>query len=138
MIFKRGVRYPERIINSTKSSTSLMFAGTASGTVLPLYVVYKAENLWSTWTEGGPKGCRFNRSKSGWFDHICFNDWFHTVALPYCSRLEGKKVLIGDNLSSHFNYDILKACELNNIAFICLPAKQRIFSSRSTWHSLDR
>ncbi|KAK3774888.1 hypothetical protein RRG08_007247 [Elysia crispata] len=122
MIFKRGVRYPERIINSTKSSTSLMLVGTASGTVLPLYVVYKAENLWSTWTGGGPKGCRFNRSKSGWFDHICFNDWFHTVALPYCSRLEGKKVLIGDNLSSHFNYDILKARERNNIAFICLPA----------------
>ena len=122
MIFKRGVRYPERIMNSSKSSTSLMFAGTASGVLLPVYVVYKAENLWSTWTEKGPAKCRYNRSKSGWFDHICFDDWFRSIVLPYCCRLEGKKVMIGDNLSSHFSHDILKECENNNIAFVCLPA----------------
>ena len=121
MIFKRGARYPERILNTSKSSTSLMLAGTASGEVLPLYVVYKSEHMWSTWRQGGPRGIRFNRSKSGWFDHICFIDWFRTVALPYCTGLPGKKVLIGDNLSSHFSDDILKACTENNIAFVCLP-----------------
>lgn len=49
-------------------------------------------------------------------------DWFQTVALPYCQRLTGKVVLIGDNLSSHFNYDIFKECERRNISFVCLPA----------------
>lgn len=120
MIFKRGVRYPERIMDSTKSSTSLMLAGTATGSILPVYVVYKSENLWSTWVEGGPPKARFNRSKSGWFDHICFVDWFRTVALPYCNRLEGRKVLIGDNLSSHFSNEVLFECQKNNISFICL------------------
>ena len=122
MICKRGVRYPERIMNSSKSSTSLMLAGTAAGQVLPLYVVYKAEHLWSTWTEGGPDKCRFNISNSGWFDHICFYDWFESVALPYCKHLTGKVVMIGDNLSSHFNNNILKECERHNISFVCLPA----------------
>lgn len=42
LIFKRGVRYPERILNSTESSTSLLLAGTATGQTLLLYVVYKA------------------------------------------------------------------------------------------------
>ena len=115
MIFKRGARYPERILNSTKTSTSIILAGH----VLPLYVVYKSER--DTWRQGGPKGIRFNISKSGWFDHICFRDWFHTVALPYCRRLPGKKVLIGDNLSSHFSIEILTTCRDNNIAFVCLP-----------------
>ena len=54
---KRGMKYPERIINSTKSATSLMFCGSASGEILPPYVVYKAEALWSTWTENAPPRC---------------------------------------------------------------------------------
>ena len=45
MIFKPGARYPERILNGTKASESLMLAGTASGEVLPVYVVYKSDHL---------------------------------------------------------------------------------------------
>ncbi|KAJ8967558.1 hypothetical protein NQ314_002875 [Rhamnusium bicolor] len=48
VICKRGCKYPERVLNSTKSSTSVMFCGNAAGEVLPPYIVYKAENLWST------------------------------------------------------------------------------------------
>lgn len=55
-------------------------------------------------------------------NHICFNNWFRSVALPYCTHLEGKIVLISENLSSHFNYDILKECEHHNISFVCLLA----------------
>ena len=123
LIFKRGARYPERIINGTKASTSLMLAGTAAGHVLLVYVVYKSDNLWSTWTEGGPPRARYNRTKSGWFESVTFFDWFKTIALPYCTRLEAgsKKVLIGDNLSSHFSNEVLDLCEKNNINFICMP-----------------
>lgn len=45
-----------------------MFSGTASGVVLPIYFVYKADHLYDSWTLDGPKGTRYNRSKSGWFD----------------------------------------------------------------------
>ena len=120
-IFKRGARYPERVMNSTKSATSIMFAGSASGELLVPYVVYKAESMWETWREGGPPGCRYNRSKSGWFDAICFNDWFQTVIVPWARKRDGKKVIIGDNLSSHFTSSVLETCETLNIAFVCLP-----------------
>ena len=33
----------------------------------------------STWTEGGPAKVRYNRTKSGWFDSVTFEDWFFTV-----------------------------------------------------------
>ena len=59
------MKYPERVKDSTKTAISVMFCGNAAGQVLPCYVVYKAENLWSTWTEGGPKRTRYNRSSSG-------------------------------------------------------------------------
>ena len=120
-IFKRGCRYPERLINTTKSSISIMYAGTAAGHLLPPYVVYKAEHLWDTWTVGGPAGTRFNRSRSGWFDLVCFEDWFLTVVVPYVRHIDGVKVLIGDNLSSHFSKKVLQECDRYNIKFVCLP-----------------
>ena len=120
-IVKRGEKYPERIMDTTKSAVSLMFCGNAEGTLLPPYVVYKSEHLWSTWCEGGPSGTRYNRSKSGWFDTTCFEDWFFTILVPALSKKAGKKILIGDNLSSHINAKVLTACREHNIAFVALP-----------------
>lgn len=45
-----------------------MFSATADGVSLPTYVVYKAENLYTQQIEGGPRGSRYNRTTSGWFD----------------------------------------------------------------------
>lgn len=121
IIVRRGTKYPERVMNSTKSSISVMFAGTASGHLLPPYVVYKAVHLYDTWTEGGPPGTKFNRSLSGWFEACSFDDWFHNIILPYAREKEDKIVLIGDNLSSHISPAVIETCEKNNISFTLLP-----------------
>lgn len=121
-LFKRGVKYPERIRDFSKSATSIMFCGNAMGEMLPAYVVYKSENLWTTWMEGGPARTRYGRTKSGWFDACAFGDWFSTIFLPAAKKLPGCKVLIGDNLSSHFTEFVLTECEQYNIKFCCLPA----------------
>ena len=42
------------VLNATKSSTSVMFAGTADDHMLPPHIVYKSENMWDTWTFDGP------------------------------------------------------------------------------------
>src|SRR5258705_4314148 len=97
-----------------------------------LYVVYKAEKLWGTWTMGGPRGEPFctclgcsagtwyNRSHHGWCDSGIFQDWYLSCFLPHEKRLGRPTVLLGDNLSSHFTYDVLKSCEENNMRFVCL------------------
>jgi len=99
-----------------------MYAGSADGTQLPAYVVYKAVNMHDLWTIGGPKGARYNRTPSGWFDMATFTDWFKKIALPYFRKLEGKKVLIGDNLSSHLSVSVIEECEKHEICFVFLPA----------------
>ena len=106
-------------MNTTNGSISVMFSATADGELLPPYV--RAQHLMNTWTEGGPKGARYNRSKSGWFDTVTSNDVFVTVVLPWAERRTGRSVLIGDNLSHHSNDEVLKECTANDIAFICLP-----------------
>ena len=65
--------------------------------------------------------CRYNRSKSGWFDSVCFADWFKTVVVPYFKNKTGKKIMIGDNLSSHFSHEVLELCKKHKIVFMCLP-----------------
>ena len=47
-IFRRGTKHAERIMNSSKSSTSIMFAVSATGQCLSPYVVYKARRLQQT------------------------------------------------------------------------------------------
>ena len=95
--FKRGVKYPKRLLSHSKSNISLMFCGSASGVLLPLYVVYKAENLWTTWTEGGPDKTRYNRTTHGWFDSATFFDWFTSVFLYSTRHQKGVKVIIFDS-----------------------------------------
>lgn len=122
VIVRRGAKHVERIIDASKSSTSLMFSGTASGFLLPIYIVYKADHLYDTWTINAPKGTRFNRSHSGWFDTTIFEDWFFSVVLPYFKKLgDQKKVMIGDNLASHISQKVIKSCLDNNISFVLLP-----------------
>ncbi len=121
VIVKRGCKYPERVMNNSKSSTSLMFSAAGDGTMLPCYVVYKAIHLYDSWTQDGPKHTRYNRTKSGWFDAVCFEDWVRTVAVPYCKKLSGKKILIGDNLSSHISLEAINLCSKHDIHFIFLP-----------------
>ena len=77
--------------------------------------------LWERWCIHGPKGARFNRTHSGWFESYTFLDWLMTVFLPAAKKQTGPKVQIGDNLSSHLNEDIVSACERNNIRFVFLP-----------------
>ena len=99
-LFKKGVKYAEEIKNSTKTSISVMFCGSASGQLLPPYVVYRGEHVMDTWRTRGPKGARFNAKKRGWFDSAMFKDCLDEVFIPALQKLPSKKVLTGDNLSS--------------------------------------
>lgn len=121
VICRRGSKYPETIVNATKISFTVMFCANAAGEAIPPYIVFKAENLWTTWTRDGPEGARYNRTKSGWMDSATFEDWFLNHLLPKLKKKEGRKVIIGDNLASHINKKVLSECEKYDIAFVCLP-----------------
>ena len=58
VLVKRGCKYPERIMKHSKTGFSVMFCGTALDVLLPVYIVYKSENMWSTWCRGGPSKAR--------------------------------------------------------------------------------
>ena len=108
------------MMNNTKQSISVMFAGSPFE-VLPPYVVYMAKHTYKSWCVGGPKGCRYGSSKSGWFDTELFEDWFESIVVPWASNLLGTKVVIGDNVGSHFSRKVLQLCKDHDIRFLTLP-----------------
>ena len=121
VIVKRGIKHAEQILDSSKTSVSVMMAATGDGKLLPPYVLYRSEHLWDTWMVGGPPGTRFNRNKSGWFDLSTFEDWFLSIALPYFKKQTGPCVMIGDNLSSHISLNVIQQCQQHDISFVLLP-----------------
>ncbi|KAK3923582.1 Jerky protein homolog-like [Frankliniella fusca] len=121
VIARRGVRHVETIVDSSKQSTSIMVSVAGNGHLLPLHVVYKSKYVYPSWIEGGPPGTRYSASESGWFNMSIFEEWFELICVPYLKKFEGKKAVIGDNLSSHLSLKVLKLCEENNIKFLLLP-----------------
>ena len=119
-IMRRGTKYPERVVNHSKVAFSIMFCGNAEGDMMEPYTVYKAQNMYPAWMEGGPTNARYGYSDSGWFEERSFEDWFFSLALPKLRKQTGKKVLIGDNLSSHLSEKVIEACKRHDIAFVCL------------------
>ncbi|XP_072375754.1 uncharacterized protein [Diabrotica undecimpunctata] len=98
-----------------------MLCENAVGQLVPLYINYKSQKLWTTWTKNGRLNARYNRTASGWFDYQVFEDWFLRLLLRILKRQEGRKAIIGDNLSSHLNQQVIQECEANHIRFIALP-----------------
>lgn len=125
VLVPRGRKRVERIKEHSRTSISLMICGNAEGQLLPPMVVYKSENLYENWCEGGPTGTIYGCSKSGWFDMVQFEKWFFDCLLPYLqnnSRSEDPKILIGDNLASHFSPAVISSALENNIYMTPLPA----------------
>ena len=120
-VFKSGQKYTEKIQDATKSSVSVMFCASASGYLLPPYIVYQGKNLYDDWCVGGVKDSVYASTFSGWFDSWTFADWFKRVFLKKTKNLVGKKVLVGDNLASHLSEEVICLCRENDISFVCFP-----------------
>jgi hypothetical protein len=121
-IVRRGLRRVEKKTCHSKQAFSVMFAGNATGNYLAPMVVYKvnSENMYEGWREGGPPNAVYKSTQSGWFDTTTFEIWFFQVFLPFAQKLNGPKVLLGDNLGSHFSVDVVRSCQMHDIRFTTL------------------
>jgi len=120
VVCRRGMKRIERKIQHSKTCISIMYCGSAAGIFLPRMVVYRAQNCYVEWTTGGPKESVYDATKSGWFDSRCFEKWFSDVFLKSVRNQQGTKVVIADNLASHFSPSVIQASLDNDIRFVCL------------------
>ena len=59
-----------------KAMYSVMFYVSATHNYLPHFVVYKGLHLYNNWTSGGPPGCAYATTPSGWMQDNVFQNWF--------------------------------------------------------------
>ena len=121
VIVRRGLHRVERKADHSKQSISVMFCRNAVEKYLPPMVVYKAKNTYSKWTESGPIGTGYEATSSGWFDSRTFQIWFVTIFLANVVSKPGVKVLIGDNLQSHFSPQVIEEAQRSHIRFVTMP-----------------
>jgi hypothetical protein len=50
---------------------------------IPLFVVYKAGNIYQALMEGEPNGAHYAYTPSGWFDGCNNLNWFKTVSVSH-------------------------------------------------------
>ena len=58
--------------DNEKISFTVNVCCNASGDFLPLYVLYPGKNMYTTYTEGGPDGCKYNVTENGWMTGSSF------------------------------------------------------------------
>ena len=88
-----------------KAMYTVLFTGNANGDYLAPFVVYKGKNLYDTWTEGGPHGCKYAVTDSGWMTDIVFENWFKTCFVPAVANTKKPVVVFCDGHGSHLTYN---------------------------------
>lgn len=151
VITKRKAKYVDRVLNSSKTWTSIMMACSSEGKLLPPYVVYKAKHIYNTWVAGGPSGTRYNRTISGWFYSETFFDWVEKILIPHLRRMPGLLPQYLFNFLTFFHssqvkklslaitragISLLKPSNCAKFTSSFYPAIQRTWYSRSTSPSL--
>ena len=102
---------------------TVSICGSAAGVRLPAFILYKGENLYNTWKEGGPDGACYGMSLSGWMEEIHFFKWLEQQFNPFTKHLveTGPVVLFFDGHYSHLSIALIKRARQLGIHLFCLP-----------------
>ena len=97
--------------------------GSADGTRLPPFILFKGKHLYNTWTEGGPAGACYGVSPSGWMEEANFFQWFDKQIYPAVKHLTetGPVVMFFDGHYSHLSIALIKRASEIGILLFCLP-----------------
>ena len=94
VLARRGRKRVENVKDTSKTSISVMWCGSAAGEYLPPMVVYKAENLYHGWVHGGLQGIIYDCTKSGRFDSGTFEIWFFKIFTEKVKKIKPREICI--------------------------------------------
>ena len=125
---------------SGRSYTIVLGCGSASGILLPPYIVHKGKNLYASWTKHGAAGALYAVSNIGWMEKENYASWFQKMFIPVASSLTktGPVVLIFDVHHSHISLDLITTAKEANIHLLLLPSNTTRAAASgcgSTWPS---
>ncbi|CAF1556632.1 unnamed protein product [Didymodactylos carnosus] len=104
-----------------RSYNSVLFCVSASGVILPPYIIYKAIKLYSNWCTKGPDGTGYNTSKNGWMEENIFFQWFKNMFIPLTATTPKPILLLLDGHTSHQSVRTVELAVEHNIILLLLP-----------------
>ena len=121
VLAKRGMKSPQTIIGgSGRDNITVLACASATGKLLPPFVVYTGKHLMASNVNGGPFATKYSVSDSGWMTKIGFLDWFQNLFIPSLTE-ERPVLLIIDGHSSHISYNVRQVAKQNDIHMLKLP-----------------
>ena len=122
VLVKKGMKSPQSLIpGSGRDNITVQVCCSASGDLLPPYVIYTGQRLQYNCTMGGPIGTRFSCSANGWMTASNFIDWPKTIFIPSLTPQHQPVLLILDGHTSHVSYEVRMLARDNNVHLLKLP-----------------
>ena len=103
-----------------KAMHSVLVCGSAAGDFMRPCVLYKSKEIHDSWANGGPSGCSFRNTDSGWMSGDVSESWLRKGFIPHVSSLHKPVFLFFDGHGSHLTYAAVKAA-MDDIIMVCLP-----------------
>lgn len=115
---------------SGRESTTVLACASASGAVMPPFVVFKGAAVQPRWvSEKAYPDTHYAVSKGGWMEGPIFYNWFMKAFVPYVNKIRDVKglpnhevALIYDGHASHVTLQLCKAALENKVTLIRLPS----------------
>ena len=130
VVTQRGAKSPQFIVGGTgKENITVHACVSASGTLLPPYILYTGQRLMMNYTQSGPVGSRYGVSNKGWMNEVNFLDWFQNLFLPSLPE-ERPVLLILDGHESHVKYQFRELAVQHGVEVLKLHPTQHTYYSR--------
>lgn len=108
ILTKCGHKAPQALIpGSGREQITVQTCISASGQLMPPYVIYKGARVSPFNTFGGPLGTRYGATENGWMTGEIFLDWLRMIFLSSIPSSRPVLLLL-DGHRSHIGYDVRK------------------------------
>ena len=103
-----------------KSQITVIGCGSATGQILPPFIIFAAKQLNILWTNEEVSGSRYAVSDKGWVDQELFFYWLKEHCLQNAVS-QRPLLLLLDGHSSHFEPNSIQFAKDNQVIIFCLP-----------------
>ena len=120
VIAKKGQKKVRYRTSGTKAQITILGCGSATGQIIPPFIIFAAKQVNPLWTANEVSGSRYAVSDKGWVDQELFKFWLkeHFLANAVGHR---PLLLLLDGHSSHFEPSTIEFAKENEVVICCLP-----------------
>lgn len=120
VIAKKGQKKVRYRTSGTKTQITVIGCGSATGQVLPPFIIFAAKQINPLWTQDEVSGSRYAVSDNGWVDQELFFFWLQEHFLSNAVSRRPLLLLL-DGHSSHFEPNTIDHAREKGVIIFCLP-----------------